>query len=471
MSWFFNFLDWFVPQTYKRDRSDLGLARIFVFTHIFGPALGQSISVFLYRADPDPGLVCWIIIAAVCSFWLLPFLLKLTKSLQLVALLSLEILSFASLFGAYFYGGVSSPFLPWLIVALFIGFFYLSNRPKTLATIFAVNLTIFTGAYLLFDFPQRLPLEAMSGLGWASIASATIYMAWMAVYYNIMISTRSELEQEAVRHRETALRLRAAKEAADKANRDRSIFLAKMSHELRTPLNAVIGYSELLLEDELERTDQANVADLRRINEGGKHLLSLVADVLDVSKIEENILELNISSFDVASLIESAAETVRPMAEQRSNRLSVEVRGQLGVVKTDSTKLRQILLNLLGNAAKFTERGSILITAIRSHGELADWVEIRVQDTGIGIAESQIADLFVEFSQTDSGKRSKCEGTGLGLAVSQRLCWLLGGEISCQSVLGRGSCFTVRIPAVLDPSADSRENESDPLADESVLAA
>ena len=134
MSWFFNFLDWFVPQTYKRDRSDLGLARIFVFTHIFGPALGQSISVFLYRADPDPGLVCWIIIAAVCSFWLLPFLLKLTKSLQLVALLSLEILSFASLFGAYFYGGVSSPFLPWLIVALFIGFFYLSNRPKTLAT-------------------------------------------------------------------------------------------------------------------------------------------------------------------------------------------------------------------------------------------------------------------------------------------------------------------------------------------------
>jgi signal transduction histidine kinase len=366
---------------------------------------------------------------------------------------------------------VSSPFLPWLIIALFIGFFYLSNRPKILAAIFAANLAIFTCAYLLFDFPQRVPLTAMSGLGWASIASATVYMAWMAVYYNIMISTRSELEQEAERHRATALLLQAAKEAADRANRDRSIFLAKMSHELRTPLNAVIGYSELLLEDELERSDQADVTDLRRINEAGKHLLSLVADVLDVSKIEQDVFELNISSFDVAGLIESAAATIRPMAEQTGNRVSVEVLGQLGIVKTDSTKLRQILLNLLGNAAKFTERGTIVVTAIRSHEELADWVEIRVQDTGIGIAESEIPELFTDFTQTESGRTSKSEGTGLGLAVSQRLCRLLGGEISCQSVVGRGSCFTVRIPAVLEPPAVSPEPASNPFAGDAVLAA
>jgi len=450
METFLYLLDWFIPDSFRRDRSDLGLARVFVFTHLFGPALGQSISIFLYRADPNPGLVCWIIIAAVCSFWVLPFAFKITGNLQLVAFGSTQILAFASLFGSYFYGGASSPFLPWFIIALFLGFFYLSDRPKDLALLFTVNLAVFTGAYLAYGFPERVPLDDLAGLGWASIASATVYMAWMAIYYNILISTRSELEREVERHRETAAQLEVAKETAEKANTARSIFLAKMSHELRTPLNAVIGYSEILLEDELERKNPKKIADLRRINDAGKHLLSLVVDVLDLSKIETETEELNATTFDLAELIEEAVTTIRPIAQQNANELVFKLLGDVGLATTDATKLRQILLNLLGNAAKFTEAGKIAITAVRTEMASTGWVEFRIQDTGIGIAEDELPNLFIDFRQANASTSTKYGGTGLGLAVSQRLCRLLGGEISCQSELGRGSCFTVRIPTVLE---------------------
>jgi signal transduction histidine kinase len=454
---FFRLLDWFIPGSFKHDRSDLGVARVFVFTHLFGPALGQSMSVFLYRTDPAPGPACWIVIASICSFWLLPFVLKVTRSLQLVAFISVEILAFASLFGAYFYGGVSSPFLPWLVIALFLGCFYLSDRPRTLAVIFFVNLAAFAIAYVLYGFPERVPLDQLSTLGWVSIASATIYMSWMAVYYNILISMRSELERETERHRATAVQLQRAKELAEKANHERSIFLAKMSHELRTPLNAVIGYSEILLEDELERGSKAKIADLQRVNEAGKHLLSLVTDVLDLTKIESEAMELNVEPFELKELTEQVIAAVRPMAEEKRNEVILNCIGTLGIVRTDATKLRQILLNLLSNAAKFTSGGTIEVTAFRTQSRAADWIEIRVKDSGIGIDRADIPKLFQEFHQATRATSTKFGGTGLGLAVSQGLCRLLGGAISCQSELGRGSCFIVRVPAELhvDPLHDS----------------
>ncbi|MEH2503868.1 signal transduction histidine kinase [Bradyrhizobium sp. AZCC 1578] len=442
------FIDWFVPAEAKLERSERELAQNFIFTHLFGPALSQSISLFLYLSDPHQGFACWTVVTCIWLFWTLPFVYKTSGNLQLSALISVELLAFTSLFGAYFYGGVSSPFLPWLIVSLLLGFFYLSERPILVVGLFTFNILGFILAYLLWGFPTLLSHEQLSTVGWISILSATIYMSWMAIYYANMITVGSELEREAERHRETAVRLREAKDRADEANRAKSIFLAKMSHELRTPLNAVIGFSEILLEGvEFEGKNSRKKPDLERINSAGKHLLSLVTDVLDLSKIESNHVELKIEQFDLNDMVREVVATVQPTVAEKKNKLVVRCPSNLGIVSTDQTKLRQAALNLLSNAAKFTEAGTIVLSAQRRKHQAGDWIEIQVQDTGIGISESEIGRLFQNFGQASQATSSKYGGTGLGLALSQKLCALMGGGISATSEPGRGSCFTIRVLA------------------------
>src|SRR5450432_166379 len=170
-------IDWFIPSAAKLERSEHGLARNFVFTHLFGPALSQSISVFLYLSDPDPGFACWTVIICIWLFWTLPFVYKLTSNLHLSALISVELLAFTSLFGSYFYGGVSSPFLPWLLISLLLGFFYLSERPILILGLFTFNILGFVIAYQTWGFPDLLSHEQLSMVGWISILSATIYMS------------------------------------------------------------------------------------------------------------------------------------------------------------------------------------------------------------------------------------------------------------------------------------------------------
>lgn len=449
-------IDWFVPDQAKLERSELGLARNFVFTHLFGPAMAQSMSLFLYLSDLAHGAACWTMIVAIWSFWTLPFVLKWTKNLQLAALLSVEILAFASLFGAYFYGGVSSPFLPWILVSLLLGLFYLSNRPLVVVGLFAANLFGFMAAFLVQGgFPQLVPTAELATVGWISIISASIYMSWMAVYYVNMIAVRSQLELEAERHRLTSVRLRRAKEHAENANRARSIFLAKMSHELRTPLNAVIGYSELLLEEgEGDAAGEAKLQDLRRINAAGRHLLSLVTDVLDLSSIEANRVEITRLTFDLKAFAEGVAETVRPLVSQNGNALELKLAEGLGAVRTDETKLRQSVFNLLSNAAKFTSNGVITFSVSRDRRGGGDWIELKVEDTGIGIAQDDISKLFQDFAQATASTQNRYGGTGLGLALSQRFCDLMGGAITVKSQPGRGSAFTIRVPAELAPSEE-----------------
>lgn len=458
-------IDWFIPSSAKTERSELGLAQNFVFTHIFGPILSQSISLFLYLSDPHPGFACWTVIVCVWLFWTLPFVYKWTANLQLSALLSVELLAFTSLFGAYYYGGVSSPFLPWLIISLLLGFFYLSERPILVVGLFTFNIVGFCAAYLAWGFPELVPQQQLSTVGWISILSATIYMSWMAIYYANMITMRSDLEREAERHRETAVRLHEAKNLADAANRSKSIFLAKMSHELRTPLNAVIGFSEILLEGvDLDGKNSRKKADLERINSAGKHLLSLVTDVLDLSKIESNSIELKIEQFDLNEMVREIVANVQPMVTENGNKLVVKCRPDLGIASTDQTKLRQAALNLMSNAAKFTKDGTVTMSIQRRRSQAADWIEIQVQDTGIGVAESDIGRLFKNFGQASSATSTRYGGTGLGLALSQRLCALMGGGISATSEFGHGSCFTIRVLAWMKdkPNTDDSSMEAAP---------
>ncbi|MCO5093555.1 ATP-binding protein [Bosea sp. (in: a-proteobacteria)] len=454
------FIDWFLPEAAKFDSAERSLGRNFVFTHLFGPLLSQPIGVFLYLIDPDPGFACWAIIVCTWLFWLLPFVLKLTGQLQLTALISVELLAFTALFGAFHYGGVSSPFLPWLIISLLLGFFYLHDRPLLVLGMFALNIVTFSAAYLAFGFPTLVPLEELQKVGWISILAAAVYMSWMAVYYASITAKRSEIERETERHRETAQRLQAAKEAADAATHLKSIFVAKMSHELRTPLNAVIGYSEMLLENfEDEGRSESKCADLRRINAAGKHLLALVSDVLDMSRIETQNDSFAITVFDVGWLAEEAVSTAQHLAEENGSRITLNCIGKLGTMQSDSTKVRQVILNLLGNAAKFTTDGSITLAVRREAKPGGDWIEFQVRDTGIGIAPEGLARLFQNFGQATAGISGRYGGTGLGLAISQKLCVLMGGTISVASEPGKGSCFTVRLPA-LRSTAEARHPEA-----------
>jgi signal transduction histidine kinase len=444
-------VDWFVPEAAKRERSELGLARNFVFTHLFGPLMAQSICLFLYLTDPHPNVVVWTMVLCIWSFWALPFVLKITRNLQLVALLSVQTLAFASLFGSFHYGGVSSPLLPWLLISLLLGFFYLGDRPLLVLGMFTADLGVFFAAFMINgSFEERVPLEQLTTVGWISIFSATVYMSWMAVYYVSTIALRSDLEREAERHRLTAVRLRHAKDLAERANLARSIFLAKMSHEFRTPLNAVIGYSELLLEHCQDTgAPEQKLQDLNRINAAGQHLLALVTDVLDLSRIESNTVDIAVDTFEVERFLQDVAATAQPLVHQNANQLRIEPQGRLGSICTDQTKLRQVLLNLLSNAAKFTKSGVVTIRARRDEKPGGDWVEFRVEDTGIGIADADLPKLFQDFGQVSATTSHTYGGTGLGLAVSQKLCALMGGSISVQSEPGKGSTFTLRVPATL----------------------
>lgn len=186
------------------------MARNFVFTHLIGPLLAQGIVIYLYRTDPDPGFACWTIIACIYLFWALPFVYRKTRSLRLSATLSVQLLTFTSLFGTYFYGGVSSPFLPWLIVALLLGFFYLSDRPFIVIGLFAGNFLGLMAAYATFGFASIVPIEELTAVGWISIFSATVYMSWMALYYANVMSMRSEIERETELFRQATEKLEEA---------------------------------------------------------------------------------------------------------------------------------------------------------------------------------------------------------------------------------------------------------------------
>jgi PAS domain S-box-containing protein len=241
--------------------------------------------------------------------------------------------------------------------------------------------------------------------------------------------------------------LRRAKEAAEAANRAKSSFLANMSHELRTPLNAIIGYSEMLREEAQEFGQGALTPDLEKINAAGKHLLGLISDILDLSKIEAGKMDLYLETFDVGGMLREVVSTVQPLLAKNANRLEVRAAPELGTMRADLTKLRQALFNLLSNACKFTDHGTITLLALREADDGGERLVFRVSDTGIGMTAEQLAKLFQAFSQADASTTRKFGGTGLGLAITRHFCQMMGGDIAVDSEPGRGSTFTIDLPA------------------------
>ncbi|MGQ0562359.1 MAG: response regulator [Gemmatimonadota bacterium] len=240
--------------------------------------------------------------------------------------------------------------------------------------------------------------------------------------------------------------LEDAKVAAEAASRTKSQFLANMSHELRTPLNAVIGYSEMLMEEAEDAGHDGYVPDLRKIHGSGKHLLGLINDILDLSKIESGRMELYFETFEVVPMVEEVANTVTPLITKNGNTLDLRIASDLGTARLDQVKVRQILFNLLSNASKFTSNGTIALSISRQNDRIA----LRVSDTGIGMTAEQMAKVFQPFTQADASTSKKYGGTGLGLAITQKFCEMMAGGITLESEPGRGTVFTVDLPTDAD---------------------
>ncbi len=288
--------------------------------------------------------------------------------------------------------------------------------------------------------------------------------------------------------RKRADEFRKAKEAAEAANLAKSAFLANMSHELRTPLNAIIGYSEILQEDAEDLGQSDFIPDLQKIHGAGKQLLSLISDILDLSKIEAGRMSLELETFAIDTLIWEVVTTIQPLIDKNGNQLVIECPEDIGPFHADITKVRQMLLNLMSNAAKFTKQGKIELRVrrtrekplkgedssltARSPYEVAgqEWIFFRVKDTGIGMTREQLEQVFKPFTQADASTTRKYGGTGLGLTITQKFCQMMGGDIKVESELGQGSQFTLWLPATVVAPVVSREDEEAMLGGDEPLA-
>src|SRR5664279_2347280 len=337
-------VNYFIPPDIAADRDARNRAHVFLVSHILGPFIGNVVPIALFVLDPAPGYEVAVLAISITLFWVFPFVLRAGAPYNPLALVSVQNLTFCILWSCYFYGGVTSPTLPWVLVIPLLAFFYLgpSERLRAIVMVmFALNLVVFGYFYWCgYAIKNNLPSAAMQGLGLVSTIAASLYVAMMALYYAKIQASQTELEGEMRQHMATASALRQATEEAERAGAAKAEFLAKMSHELRTPLNAVIGYSQILLEDAEIEGDSESISDLNKIHSAGQHLLKLVNEVLDLSKIEAGKMELDLEETNLDELLDQIVRTTEPGAKANGNVMVCSMGSRLGLALCDAAKFR-----------------------------------------------------------------------------------------------------------------------------------
>ncbi len=343
----------------------------------------------------------------------------------------------------------------------------LSEEPSIDIVITDINMPLMDGLTLLDNLQVQYPdikaviisaYDDMEKIRSAMNRGAFDFLTKPIDFHDLDITIKKTLAH--VQQLKENKRLKQEKNEAEAANKAKSVFLANMSHELRTPLNAIIGYSEILLEDAQDLGYQDFVNDLDNIHTSGRHLLTIINDILDLSKIEAGKMDVNWESFNIMALIENVLATIQPLINQNGNTLEIICEDNQEAIIADPNKMRQVILNLLSNAAKFTENGkiSLKVKMVNNNESFVDenlglnskdkMLVLSVADTGIGISEDKIESLFQPFTQADNSTTRKYGGTGLGLAISRHFCKMMGGDIAVVSEVNKGSIFTVKFPVL-----------------------
>lgn len=436
-------VDWFIPANLKQSRDILQAVRMFLVSHFFGPFLGHTMSLSVLYLGAQADLSWWILFFSISAFWLYPIVLRLTGWYIPLALISIQNLMFCIFWGSYLYGGISSPIMPWLATVPLLAFFYLPGRSTRIivTALIVANLALFYVGYSALGFRETVAPHGLIVLGLVSLASASVYVSMMALYFASIVFSQGELEQEVQHHLATEKKLRDATAQAQRALFAKSDFLAKMGHELKNPLNAIIGYSDLLIEDSGE-TETQKGKDLTSIRSAGYRLLGLINALLELSKLEAGKAELRVEEFEFSDFFENMVSLSRPSIVASGNKLIVRP-PPAGRIACDSPKVQRVVEGLLSNAAKFTQNGRITFSASMRD----DSWSVSIEDTGVGIAQERLASLFETFGSSEDETASKyADEVRLGLPLAYRYCKFMGGNLSVHSKLGLGSTVTVTLP-------------------------
>jgi signal transduction histidine kinase len=449
-AWYLRRVEYFIPPAMRADREASNQAKMFLISHSMGPILGNAVPLAVLVFNPTPRLDAVILAVAITMFWVFPFLLRWGVKYEVLVLTSVVNLNFCILWSCYFYGGVSSPTLPWLLTIPILSLFYIGGEKRLqphLLAISAGSFAIFLAVYNAFPPPPiDMPPTATHGLGIVSTTAALCYVATMAIYYARIFDAGVELEKEVRRRRAIMDQLREAVAAADRDGSAKAEFLTRMSHELRNPLNAVIGYSQILREETAEDGQTVMLEDVDRIHEAGQYLLRLVNMILDLAKLEAGRMQFDLKAHPMGELVEQAIAAKGRIIELNGNAVVLDLDPALPEIQVDRVRFAQVLEAIVENAAQHTQQGTLTIRSReRAFGD-ATGFSIAVIDTGAGIDPVVLPTLFETFTASRDASNGRYGGTGLNLTVTHHLCKAMGGTIEVESTLGQGSCFTIVLP-------------------------